>query len=152
MEKRISFDEFQSVKRVAQACNPLKMKRDKVKAKIDALQAEFNSYDAQIVALEAGIKSIIGFRTEELVKKVIESGTDKNGKETKTTKYVPTDIVTYDKDHKQYVINIPEKKADECIGDVVPERVLKAEEETSNTEEHPTKMEASEDSTETVND
>lgn len=125
MEKRISFDEFQSVKRVAQACNPLKMKRDKVKAKMDALQAEFNSYDAQIAALEAGIKSIIGFRTEELVKKVIESGTDKNGKETKTTKYVPTDIVTYDKDHKQYVISIPD--------------------EEPNTEENPANMKASED-------
>lgn len=112
MEKRISFDEFQSVKRVAQACNPLKVKRDKVMDKINALQAEYKSYDTQISALEAGIKSIIGFRTEELVKKVIESGLDKNGKETKTTKYVPTDIVTYDKDHKQYVISIPDEETD----------------------------------------
>lgn len=108
MEKRISFDEFQSVKRVAQACNPLKVKRDKVQAKIEALQAEYKAYDTQISALEAGIKSIIGFRTEELVKKVIEPGTDKNGKEIKTTKYVPTDTVTYDKDKKQYVITVPE--------------------------------------------
>lgn len=126
MEKRISFDEFQSVKRVAQACNPLKVKRDKVQAKLEALQAEYNSYDAQISALEAGIKSIIGFRTEELVKKVIEPGTDKNGKEIKTTKYVPTDIVTYDKDKKQYVITTPDEESNtekntdpsEAIGDV----------------------------------
>jgi chromosome segregation and condensation protein ScpB len=127
MEKRISFDEFQSVKRVAQACNPLKAKRDKVMDKINALQAEYKSYDTQISALETGIKSIIGFRTEELVKKVIESGLDKNGKETKATKYVPTDIVTYDKDHKQYVINIPD--------------------EEPNTENN-----SSEDNTETTND
>lgn len=127
MEKRISFDEFQSVKRVAQACNPLKAKRDKVMDKINALQAEYKSYDTQISALEAGIKSIIGFRTEGLVKKVIESGLDKNGKETKATKYVPTDIVTYDKDHKQYVINIPD--------------------EEPNTENN-----SSEDNTETTND
>lgn len=132
MEKRISFDEFQSVKRVAQACNPLKAKRDKVMDKINALQAEYKSYDTQISALEAGIKSIIGFRTEELVKKVIESGLDKNGKETKTTKYVPTDIVTYDKDHKQYVINILD--------------------EVPNTEENPANMKASEDSTKTTNE
>ena len=110
MEKRISFDEFQSVKRVAQACNPLKVKKDKVQAKIEALQAEYKAYDTQISALEAGIKSIIGFRTEELVKKVIEPGTDKNGKEIKTTKYVPTDIVTYDKDKKQYVITVPDEE------------------------------------------
>lgn len=108
MKKSISFDEFQSVKRVAQACNPLKVKRDKVQAKIEALQAEYKAYDTQISALEAGIKSIIGFRTEELVKKVIVPGTDKNGKEIKTTKYVPTDIVTYDKDKKQYVITVPD--------------------------------------------
>lgn len=132
MEKRISFDEFQSVKRVAQACNPLKVKRDKVMDKINALQAEYKSYDTQISALEAGIKSIIGFCTEELVKKVIEPGVDKNGKETKTTKYVPTDIVTYDKDHKQYVINIPD--------------------EVPNTEENPANMKASEDSTKTTNE
>lgn len=132
MEKRISFDEFQSVKRVAQACNPLKVKRDKVMDKINALQAEYKSYDTQISALEAGIKSIIGFRTEELVKKVIESGLDKNGKETKTTKYVPTDIVTYDKDHKQYVISIPD--------------------EEPNTEENPASTESLEDNTEVVND
>lgn len=132
MEKRISFDEFQSVKRVAQACNPLKVKRDKVMDKINALQAEYKSYDTQISALEAGIKSIIGFRTEELVKKVIESGLDKNGKETKTTKYVPTDIVTYDKDHKQYVISIPD--------------------EEPNTEENLANTESLEDNTEVVND
>lgn len=132
MEKRISFDEFQSVKRVAQACNPLKVKRDKVMDKINALQAEYKSYDTQISALEAGIKSIIGFRTEELVKKVIESSLDKNGKETKTTKYVPTDIVTYDKDHKQYVISIPD--------------------EEPNTEENPANTESLEDNTEVVND
>ena len=108
MKKSISFDEFQSVKRVAQACNPLKVKRDKVQAKIEALQAEYNAYDTQISALEAGIKSIIGFRTEELVKKIIVPGTDKNGKEIKTTKYVPTDIVTYDTDKKQYVITVPD--------------------------------------------
>lgn len=120
MKKSISFDEFQSVKRVAQACNPLKVKRDKVQAKIEALQAEYNAYDTQISALEAGIKSIIGFRTEELVKKIIVPGTDKNGKEIKTTKYVPTDIVTYDKDKKQYVIttpDIPEANEDTNVSD-----------------------------------
>ena len=76
MEKRISYDEFQSVKRVAQACNPLIMKREKIKAKIEALAAEYKSYDAQVKALESGIKQMIGFRVEELVKKVVESGVD----------------------------------------------------------------------------
>lgn len=108
MEKRISYDQFQSVKRVAQACNPLMVKRDKLKEKIEALTKEYCDYDTQIASLEAGIKSVIGFRVEELVKKVIEPGIDVNGQPKKTTKYLPTDIVSYDAAKKQYVISIPE--------------------------------------------
>ncbi len=107
MEKRISFDQFQSVKRVAQACNPLMVKREKIKAKIEALAEEYKDYDTQISSLEAGIKQVVGFRVEELVKKVIEPGVDNNGQPKKTTKYLPTDIVSYDEKHKQYVITIP---------------------------------------------
>lgn len=107
MEKRISFDQFQSVKRVAQACNPLMVKREKIKAKIEALAKEYEDYDTQIASLEAGIKQVVGFRVEELVKKVIEPGVDNNGQPKKTTKYLPTDIVSYDEKHKQYVITIP---------------------------------------------
>lgn len=107
MEKRISFDQFQSVKRVAQACNPLMVKREKIKAKIEALAEEYKDYDTQISSLEAGIKQVVGFRVEELIKKVIEPGVDNNGQSKKTTKYLPTDIVSYDEKHKQYVITIP---------------------------------------------
>lgn len=109
MEKRISFDQFQSVKRVAQACNPLMVKREKIKAKIEALAKEYKDYDTQIASLEVGIKQVVGFRVEELVKKVIEPGVDVNGQPKKTTKYLPTDIVSYDEKHKQYVITIPDE-------------------------------------------
>lgn len=116
MEKRISYDNFQSVKRVAQACNPFYAKRNKVKAQIEKLAKEYREYDVQIQSLEAGIKQITGFRVEELIKKVIEPSVREDGtpvltadgKQVKTTKYVPTDIVTYDKEHKQYVITIPD--------------------------------------------
>ena len=106
MEKRISYDKFQSVKRVAQACNPLMVKRDKVKSQIEKLAAEYRMYDVQIASLEAGIKEVMGFRVEELVKKVIEPGVDVNGQPKKTTKYLPTDIVSYDTEKKQYVIHV----------------------------------------------
>lgn len=113
MEKRISYSQFQSVKSVAKACDPLIKKRDLAKAKLDAITEEYNSYDTQIASLEAGIKSIIGFRVEELVKKVIESGVDANGQPKKTTKYLPTDIVSYDETKKQYVITIPDETKEE---------------------------------------
>ena len=108
MEKRISYDQFQSVKRVAQACNPLIVKRDKIREKIEKLEAEYKDYDTQVASLEAGIKLVIGFRVEELVKKVIEPGVDANGQPKKTTKYLPTDIVSYDEDKKQFVITTPD--------------------------------------------
>ena len=113
MEKRISYSQFQSVKRVAQACDPLMVKREKVKEKIEKLAAEYKDYDTQIKSLEAGIVQVIGCRVEDIVKKVIEPGVDVNGKTKKTTKYLPTDIVSYDENHKQYVITLtdPENTA-----------------------------------------
>lgn len=111
MEKRIPYDIFMSVKRVFQACAPLMNKRASVKTKMDKLQEEYKSYDTQIASLEAGIKAVTGFRVEELVKKVVED-TDKidpkTGKPTRTTKYLPTDIVTYDKESRQFVVTVPD--------------------------------------------
>lgn len=114
MEKRISFDQFQSVKRVAQACNPLMVKREKIKAKIEALAKEYKDYDTQIASLEAGIKQVVGFRVEELVKKVIEPGVDSNGQPKKTTKYLPTNIVSYDETKKQFIVSIPDNDPEDA--------------------------------------
>lgn len=136
MEKRISFDQFQSVKRVAQACNPLMVKREKIKAKIEALNKEYNDYDTQIVSLEAGIKQVVGFRVEELVKKVIEPGVDANGQPKKTTKYLPTDIVSYDENKKQFIVSIPDNDPEE-----EPKSFSESEETASPSEEN--NMEAS---------
>lgn len=141
MEKRISFDQFQSVKRVAQACNPLMVKREKIKVKIEALAKEFKDYDTQIASLETGIKQVIGFRVEELVKKVIEPGVDANGQPKKTTKYLPTDIVSYDEQHKQYVIHIPDDNTKE-----VSKSFSESEETTATSEEN---METSKEETNT---
>lgn len=116
MEKRISYDQFMAVKRVAQAVNPLITKRDKAKEAMDKAQADYDSFNAQVEGLQSGIKQYVGFDVEQLVKKVIEPAvnedgtpkTDKNGKTLKVTKYVPTDIVSYDRENRQYVITIPD--------------------------------------------
>ena len=106
MEKRISYSQFQSVKCVAKACDPLISKRNKLAEKLQKVAQEYKDCDTQIQSLEAGIVSVIGLRVQELVKKVIEPGVDANGQPKKTTKYLPTDIVSYDEKHKQYVITI----------------------------------------------
>lgn len=108
MEKRISYSQFQSVKCVAKACDPLISKRSKLKEKIDKLTAEYDGCDTQIKSLEAGIVTVIGFPVDMLVKKVIEPGIDVNGMPKKTTKYLPTDIVSYDEKYKQYIISVDE--------------------------------------------
>lgn len=113
MEKRISYSEFQSVKSVAKSCDPMITKRNKLKAKIEELAKEYKSCDDYISTLEAGVVKIIGFRVEELVKKVIEPGVDNNGQPKKTTKYLPTDIVSYDEKHKQYVITISDDNTED---------------------------------------
>ena len=111
MEKRISYSQFQSVKCVAKACDPLISKRAKLKEKIDKLTAEYDGCDTQIKSLEAGIVTVIGFPVDMLVKKVIEPGVDVNGLPKKTTKYLPTDIVSYDEKHKQYIISVDDTSA-----------------------------------------
>ena len=116
MEKRISYDQFMAVKRVAQAVNPLITKRNKAKEAMDKAQADYDNFNAQVEGLQSGIKQYVGFDVEQLIKKVIEPAvnedgtpkTDKNGKTLKVTKYVPTDIVSYDKENRQYVITVPD--------------------------------------------
>lgn len=107
MEKKISYSQFQSVKSVAKAIDPIMRKLKPIEAKIKALAEEYKGYQAQIDALEQGIVQIVGFHVSDLVKKVIEPGVDSKGNPIKTTKYLPTDIVSYDEQHKQYVITTP---------------------------------------------
>lgn len=134
MEKRIPFFHFQSAKSVAKAIDPhlktmTKLKNSvlAIKEEYDAKQAklkaefeekaakvkqEYDNCQLQIDSLETGILQITGFHVADLVKKVIEptGKTDpKTGKPIKVTKYLPTDIVSYDKDTKEYVITLPEE-------------------------------------------
>lgn len=104
MEKRISYTQFQSVKSVAKAVDPIARKMEATRKKIASLAEEYKSYQMQIDALEAGVLQVLGFHVADLVKKVMEPGVDGKGNPTKTTKYVPTDMVTYDTASKQYVI------------------------------------------------
>lgn len=110
MEKRISFRDFQSVKSIAKAIDPKLSKRSKLADEINGLIKEYQSVDREINLLEAGIVETIGFHVSDLVQKVIEptGKFDKNGKALKDTKYLPTSIVSYDEQAKEYVITAPE--------------------------------------------
>lgn len=58
MEKRINYSQFQSVKAVAKAIDPIVRKRETIIKKIRELAEECKGYDTQIEALESGIVSI----------------------------------------------------------------------------------------------
>lgn len=121
MEKRISYSQFQQVKSAAKMIDPLQRKMNPLKAKIEALVTELKGYQTQIDALEAGIVTILGFHVSDLVKKVIEptGKTDANGKALMVTKYLPTDLVFYDEQHKQYVITTPDEAESTVTDDSV---------------------------------
>lgn len=108
MEKRISYSQFQQVKSAAKMIDPLQKKMASLMAKMRKVAEEYKENETQVKALEEGIVKILGFHVSDLVKKVIESGTDGKGNPIKTTKYLPTDIVSYDSNKKQYVIQIPD--------------------------------------------
>ena len=110
MRKEISYSQFQQVKSAAKMIDPNMRKIEALKKKIMPLVEEMKQYQALNDSLEAGIVSVIGFHVSDLVKKVIEpTGTvGKDGKPIKVTKYLPTDIVSYDEQHKVYVIETTE--------------------------------------------
>lgn len=113
MEKRISVTNFRAIKRIAQAVNPLVIKKNKLQEQVNELTGELESYKAQIKGMEQGVIAMTGLQSEDLVKKVVEptGKFDKEGKPIKNTKYVPTDIVTKDEERNEYVITLPDPEA-----------------------------------------
>lgn len=109
MEKRISYSQFQQVKAAAKMIDPNIRKMEALKKKIMPLVEEMKQYQALNDSLEEGIVKVIGFHVYDLVRKVIEptGAVDKTGKPIKVTKYLPTSIVSYDEQKKEYVITTP---------------------------------------------
>jgi hypothetical protein len=140
MEKRISYSQFQQVKAAAKMVDPLHRKMNPLKAKIEELVSELRGYQTQIDALEAGIVSVLGFHVSDLVKKVIEptgKNDPKTGKPLMSTKYLPTDIVTYDEHKKQYVISIPDETSENDNSTSVDNNTNSEENTSSPSEDFP---------------
>lgn len=110
MKKEISYSQFQQVKSAAKMIDPNMRKIEALKKKIMPLVTEMKQNQALNDSLEEGIVKVIGFHVTDLVKKVIEptGAIGKDGKPIKVTKYLPTDIVSYDEQRKVYVIETAE--------------------------------------------
>ena len=117
--KVLTVRQFAGVKRIAQNVNPLVVKKNKIAAKIDELNREYNSLSEEIEGHEMGVKALTGGLTSEdlVVKKVEDTGkVDKNGCPIRTTKYEPkAGVVVFNEEANVYEIHVGE--------DVVPENI-----------------------------
>lgn len=134
--KTISIRQFASVKRIAQNVSPLVVKKNKIAAKIDELNAEYNALIEEIEGHEMGVKALTGGLTSEdlVVKKVEDTGkVDKNGCPVKVTKYEPkAGVVVFNEEANVYEIHVEEPELENVNPEVVddtekaPERDLPA--------------------------
>lgn len=137
MNKTLTVRQFAGVKRIAQNVNPLVVKKNKIAAKIDELNAEYNALTEEIEGHEMGVKALTGGLTSEdlVVKKVEDTGkVDKDGKPVKVTKYEPkAGVVMFNEEANVYDIHIEEPAIDNIAPETVddtekaPEVEVKAE-------------------------
>ena len=121
--KTLTVRQFAGVKRIAQNVNPLVVKKNKIAAKIDELNAEYNALTEEIEGHEMGVKALTGGLTSEdlVVKKVEDTGkVDKEGRPIKVTKYEPkSGVVIFNEEANVYEIHTEEP----TIDNVAPETV-----------------------------
>ena len=119
MNKTLTVRQFASVKRIAQNVNPLVVKKNKIAAKIDELNAEYNALTEEIEGHEMGVKALTGGLTSEdlVVKKVEDTGkVDKDGKPVKVTKYEPkAGIMVFNEEANVYEIHVEEPAIDNLM-------------------------------------
>ena len=121
--KTLTVRQFAGVKRIAQNVNPLVVKKNKIAAKIDELNAEYNALTEEIEGHEMGVKALTGGLTSEnlVVKRVEDTGkVDKDGNPIKVTKYEPkANIVVFNEEANVYEIHVEEP----TIDNVTPETI-----------------------------
>lgn len=141
MNKTLTVRQFATVKRVAQNVNPLVVKKNKIAAKINELNAEYNALTEEIEGHEMGIKALTGgYISEDLVvKKVEDTGkVDKEGKPIKVTKYEPKEgVVVFNEEANVYEIHVDEPEVEEVAFEEVDDTEKAPEVEVKASEESP---------------
>lgn len=141
MNKTLTVRQFAGVKRIAQNVNPLVVKKNKIAAKIDELNAEYNALTEEIEGHEMGVKALTGGLTSEdlVVKKVEDTGkVDKEGRPIKVTKYEPKPgVVVFNEEANVYEIHIEEPTIDNVAPETVDDTEKAPETEVQAGEESP---------------
>lgn len=139
--KTLSIRQMATVKRVAQNVNPLVVKKNKIAAKINELNAEYNALTDEIEGHEMGIKALTGGLISEdlVIKKVEDTGkVDKDGKPIKVTKYEPKEgVVVFNEEANVYEIHTEEPKLEAVAPDAVDDTEKAPEVEVKAGEKSP---------------
>ena len=123
----LSTRKWATIKKTAQIVQPNVAKKQRLEAQIADLQNQLAEANASIAEWDGAIVRMTGYSSEQLIKRVVEpSGkTDANGKPLTITKWVPTEIVSFNEETNTYVIaDIPTDGGSEAAapaGDTAPE-------------------------------
>lgn len=102
----LSTRKWATIKKTAQIVQPNVAKKQRLEAQIADLQNQLAEANAAIAEWDGAIVRMTGYSSEKLIKRVVEpSGkVDANGKPLTTTKWIPTDIVSFNEENNTYVI------------------------------------------------
>ena len=123
----LSTRKWATIKKTAQIVQPNVAKKQRLEAQIADLQNQLAEANASIAEWDGAIVRMTGYSREQLIKRVVEpSGkTDANGKPLTITKWVPTELVSFNEETNTYVIaDIPTDGGSEAAapaGDAAPE-------------------------------
>ena len=141
MSKTLTVREFAAVKRVAMNVSSLVVKKNKIAAKINELNAEFNALIDEIEGHEEGVKKKTnGLTSEDLVvKKVEDTGkVDKDGKPIKKTVYEPNEnTVVFNEDLNVYEIKSYSLPTEEVSAESIDDTEMAPEVEVQAGEDAP---------------
>ena len=99
--KKLTVRNFAAIKRIAQNVNPLVVKKNRMLAQAKKILLEVKEIEEEIKGYEAGVVALTGgYQSEALVTKVVENTgkVDKDNAPIKVTKYIPTNLVTFNEE------------------------------------------------------
>ena len=114
--KKLTIRNFAAIKRIAQNVNPLVVKKNRMLAQAKKILLEVKEIEEEIKGYEAGVVALTGgYQSEALVTKVVEDTgkVDKDNAPIKVTKYIPTNLVTFNEEENCYYV--PDFKKDEDV-------------------------------------
>ena len=102
----LSTRKWATIKKTAQIVQPNVAKKQRLEAQIADLQNQLAEANAAIAEWDGAIVRMTGYSSEQLIKRVVEpSGkVDVNSKPLTITKWIPTELVSFNAETNTYVI------------------------------------------------